>query len=129
MNYKKLTSDIINAAIEVHQYLGPGLLENAYRHALATELKLMGHMVEEERPIPVIYKGIEIKNSYYADIIVDDVVIVELKSVEKDNPIFAMQLLTYLKLADKKLGLLINFNKPRVIDGVKRIINNNGEEL
>lgn len=118
-----LSRDIIGAAIEVHRHLGPGLLEHTYQAALCHELSARGHHTAAEVEIPVIYKGVRLDTAYRADIIVDEEIIIELKAVEKDNPLFAKQLYTYLKLADKRVGLLINFNRVKLIDGVERIVN------
>lgn len=119
-----LTHEIISAAIEVHSILGPGLFEETYQSALKAELTLRGHKAECEVSIPAFYKGIPLDHSYRADIVVDDTVILELKSTDFDSPVFFKQLLTYLRIADKRVGLLINFNKPKLIDGVKRVVNN-----
>lgn len=123
MEINELTHRIIGAAIEVHKTLGPGLLEKAYQKALSFELRLRGLKVDEEVNIPVKYKGIDVDDAYRADIIVEDRIIVELKATEKDNPLYSKQLLTYMRFADKELGLLINFNKARLLDGVERVIN------
>lgn len=117
-----MSSKIIGAAIEVHKKLGPGLLETVYQAALAMELTIQGHRVEREVLIPVVYKGLVLDAAYRADIIVDDLIIIELKATENDNPLFYKQLYTYLKLADKRLGLLINFNNERLVDGVQRVV-------
>lgn len=119
-----LSNVIIGAAIEVHRNLGPGLLEHSYQAALACELKLQGHKADKEVEIPFVYKGIFLDTAYRADIIVDDTIIVELKATESNNSLYGKQLYTYLKLADKRLGLLINFNRSRLIDGVQRVVNN-----
>lgn len=119
-----LSKLIIGAAIEVHRILGPGLLEHTYQKAMMCELKLRGLNAESEVNIPCIYKGIELDTAYRADIIVENEIIIELKSVENENPLYAKQLYTYLRIYDKKLGLLINFNRERLIDGLKRVVNN-----
>ena len=119
-----LSRIIIGSAIEVHRYLGPGLLEHTYMTALLYELKMNGLKVESEVKIPIIYKGVFLDSTYRADIIVEDKIIVELKATEKDTPLFARQLNTYLRLSDKRLGLLINFNKERLVDGLTRVVNN-----
>lgn len=124
MENNELTREIIGAAIEVHKALGPGLLEKAYQKALSFELRLRGFKVKEEVEVPVKYKGIEIDASFRADIIVEDRIIVELKATEKENPLYSKQLLTYLHFTNKELGLLINFNRPRLSDGIERVINN-----
>ena len=120
----ELSKKIIGAAIEVHRCLGPGLLEHTYQAALLCELKLIGLRAVGEVEIPFIYKGIRLETAYRADIIVEDEIILELKSTENDNPLFAKQLNTYLRLYNKRLGLLINFNRERLVDGLKRVVNN-----
>ncbi len=119
-----LSNKIIGAAVEVHKTLGPGLLERAYLLALLYELELRGIKARSEVDIPVVYKGVDLGFAYRADIIVENEIILELKATEKDNLLFGKQLYTYLKLCNKKLGLLINFNRPRLIDGIERVVNN-----
>ena len=119
----KLSKDIIGAAVEVHRYFGPGLLENTYRDALVVELNLRNIEARKEVVIPCMYKGFKLDLGFRADVIVRDSIIVELKATKDDNPVFAKQLFTYLKITDKRLGLLINFNKDRVVDGITRIVN------
>lgn len=119
----QMSEKIIKAAILVHKNLGPGLLEQVYKVALIYELKEAGFNVESEVPIPCVYKGVRVDLAYRADIIVENQIILELKSTEKNNPVFYKQLNTYLRLTNKRLGLLINFNNSRLIDGLKRIVN------
>ncbi len=119
-----LSKKIIGAAIEVHRNLGPGLLENTYQVALLHELKLNGINALMEVEVPFIYKGMKLPTAYRADIIVEDEIILELKATETDNPIHAKQLYTYLRLYNKRLGLIINFNRERLVDGLKRVVNN-----
>lgn len=119
-----LSQEIIGAAIEVHRNLGPGLLEHTYQAALMCELKLRGLNAEAEVEIPFIYKGVILNTAYRADIIVENEIILELKATENENPLFAKQLNTYLRIYNKKLGILINFNRIRLIDGIKRVVNN-----
>ena len=119
----RLSNRIIGAAIEVHRTLGPGLLEQTYRKALMQELYRMGINAREEVEIPFIYKGIRIDVAYRADIVVEDAIILELKSTDYDTPLFFKQLLTYLRVSGKNLGLLINFNKERLKDGIERVVN------
>ena len=124
MTENELSHIIIGACIEVHRSLGgPGLLESIYEAALCHELKLMGLRVERQKVVPVIYKGVRIKEPLYIDILVEDKVLVEIKATEKNHPIFETQILTYLRLKGIKLGLLVNFGYPYVKDGVSRIIN------
>lgn len=115
-----LTESIIGAAIEVHRALGPGLLESIYTHCLAIELAARGIQAKREVELPVSYKGHLLDCGYRLDLVVEDRVIVELKSVDKINPLHEAQLLTYLKLSGKRVGLLINFNVPLLKDGVTR---------
>ena len=119
----ELSRKIIGAAIEVHRYFGPGLLENIYRDALVLELSLRGVKARSEVQIECEYKGHKINVGYRADVIVEDSIVVELKATEKDNPVYLKQLYSYLKLTDTRLGLLINFNRTRLIDGVTRVAN------
>lgn len=118
-----LSKRIIGAAIEVHRNLGPGLLESTYQQALMLELRLRGIQAKSEVEIPFLYKGISIDTAYRADIIVEDEIILELKATDKDNSLFFKQLFTYLKLADKRLGILINFNNQLLTDGIRRVAN------
>ena len=119
----ELSNKIIGAAIEVHKVLGPGLLESAYEECLCRELDLNGITFERQKSLPVNYKGTHLDCGYRLDILVESCVIVELKCVETFVPIHIAQLLTYLKLTNLKLGLLINFNVPVLKDGIKRVIN------
>ena len=120
----KLTEKIIGVAIEVHRELGPGLLESVYQRCLAIALREAGLKVEEERPVPICFRGQRISDDgYRLDMLVDDVVILELKSVAALADVFKKQLLTYLKLTGKPIGLLINFNEVVLKNGIKRIIN------
>ena len=109
--------------MEVYKRLGPGLLESVYERALVHELKLNGIRVESQVTINVDYKGIDIGDGLRMDLLVDDTIVVELKSVEELKPIHHKQLLTYLRLANRRLGLLINFNTTDLMDGIKRVVN------
>lgn len=122
INRDALTHEIIGGAIEVHRELGPGLLESAYEQCLAWELENRKLRVTRQVPLPVIYKGIRLDCGYRLDLVVDDAVIVEIKAVDELNPIHEAQLLTYLRLTRRRTGLLINFNKKRLHDGVKRMV-------
>lgn len=123
MEQEQLTEKIIGAAIEVHKELGPGLLESAYEAALAHELFLRKIGYQRQKEMSVRYKGILIEVGYRIDLMVEDEVVVELKAVEKMNPIFEAQLITYLRLSEKRVGLLINFNVQRLIDGlIRRVV-------
>ena len=119
----QLSSVIIGAAIEVHRHLGPGLLENTYEQALIFELEQKGLELTIQEPVPVIYKGHRLGTDYKLDLLVNDLVIVELKAVERLLPIHKAQLLTYLKLKKRWLGLLINFNEHVLRQGVVRVVN------
>jgi GxxExxY protein len=122
---RQLTFQIINAAIEVHQELGPGLLESIYRKCMKIELEDRGFQVQTEIVQPVIYKGRTVDDyGYRLDILVANEVVVELKSVHNVEPVHKKQLLTYLRLSTKELGLLINFNVALLKDGIYRIANN-----
>lgn len=123
MTENELSYKIIGAALEVHKTLGVGLLENAYEVALAYELKELGFMVKSQLVLPLKYKNEIIDNAYRIDLIVEDKVIIEVKSVLEIHPIFYSQILTYLKLTNIKLGLLINFNTPLIRNGIHRIVN------
>ena len=118
--HEELTERIIGAAIEVHKSLGPGLLEAAYEECLCHELHLRGLSFERQVTLPVQYKGLKLDCGYRLDIVVENAVILELKSVEKVLPVHEAQLLTYLKLTGKRVGLIINFNVPVLKDGVVR---------
>ncbi len=118
-----ISKRIIGAAIRVHRTLGPGLLEKTYLRCLAHELTLAGHTVELQKSLPVVYKGITVSDAYHIDLLVDGLVIIELKAVAAVNDIHRAQLLTYLKLSNKPLGLLLNFNGRRLSDGIIRVIN------
>ena len=124
MNENQLSHEIIGAALEVHRALGPGLLESAYEECLAREFSIRGMAFERQVPLPVSYKGAAVDAGYRVDFVVSGLVIVELKAVDALLPIHAAQLLTYLKLSDKRLGLLINFNVVRLRDGLQRVVLN-----
>jgi GxxExxY protein len=119
-----LSKEIIGAAIEVHRHLGPGLLESAYEHCLCRELSVRGIAFQQQLPLPIRYKGELLDCGYRLDIVVDSLVIVELKAVDALESIHNAQLLTYLKLSGCRLGLLLNFNVPVLRRGIKRIVNN-----
>ena len=123
MDINKRSNIIIGAAIEVHKTLGPGLLESAYEQCLCHELKLRGLPFERQKELPVIYKGIRLDCGYRLDIVVEETIILELKSCEKIEPIHKAQLLTYLKLSGISLGLILNFNTILMRDGIVRIVN------
>ena len=124
MQLNFLSSQIIQAALQVHKELGPGLLESVYKQCLAIELSEMGLQVRTEVDVPVTYRGHKIDGlGYRLDLLIKDTIIVELKSVEQVKEVHKKQLLTYLRLTAKELGLLINFNVPLLKNGITRIIN------
>ena len=116
-----LCYEIIGASIEVHKIIGPGLLEKIYLQCLCRELNIRGLSFCTEYPIPLVYKGVRLEAEFRADLLVEDLVIVELKAVNEMNPVFEAQLISYITLAEKPTGLLINFNVPILKDGVKRL--------
>jgi len=124
MTENELSEKIIGCAIQVHKSLGPGLLESAYLECLYYELKISGLKVKKQKPLPLIYKEIRLDAGYRLDLLVEDKVVIELKSVEAINDIHIAQVITYLKLSGCKLGLLMNFNVLRLVDGLKRLVNN-----
>ncbi len=119
----EISGIILNAAITVHRKLGPGLLESVYERVLEYELKRRGLIVERQKPIAIEYEDLVIKDSFRADLVVEDKVIVELKSVERVEKVHKKQVLTYIRLADMRLGLLINCGAPLLKDGIFRIVN------
>jgi GxxExxY protein len=123
VDINNLSSTIIGSAIELHKALGPGLLESAYEECLCHELSLRGVSFERQKPLSVEHKGTKLDCGYRLDIIVENTIILELKSCEKIEPIHKAQLLTYLKLSGLHLGLLLNFNVPVMRDGIIRIVN------
>lgn len=124
MTENELSSIIIGAAIEVHTELGPGLLESVYEACLFYELKQLGLNVEKQVELPVNYKEVRLDSGFRLDILVDDKIIIEVKSVKELHDVHLAQTLTYLKLTKLKLGLLINFNEARLKFGIKRVVNN-----
>lgn len=119
----ELSGKIIGHAIEVHRSLGPGLLESAYRHCLFYELTQEGLYVEKEKPMPIIYKDVKLDHGYRLDLLVENKVVVEVKTVEAFTDVHTAQVLTYLRLGNYKLGLLVNFHVAMLKNGIKRIIN------
>ena len=124
MHVNQLTGAIIDAAMKVHSTLGPGLLESAYRACLMHELRKRGFTVAQEVKMPLIYDRLKMDVGYRIDLLVENTVIIELKAVEAIAPVHHAQLLSYLKLSGKQVGLLINFNVLHLRDGVKRMVNN-----
>jgi len=124
MHENEISKIIIGAAIEVHKALGPGLLESAYQECLYYELKQKGLKVRKEVPMPIEYKEVKLDHGYRIDLLVEDKVVIELKTVDSLLDVHTAQILTYLKLGNYKLGLLINFNSKLLKDGLKRYVNN-----
>lgn len=122
MAHDELTERAISAAIEVHRHLGPGLLEATYRRCLAIELHARGSVAREEVVVPLTFKGHRLDAAYRIDLLVDDELIIEVKSVHRHEPVFEAQLLTYLRLLDRRRGLLLNFGLPLLKHGIKRFV-------
>jgi len=122
-DYNGMSKQIIASAMEVHKELGPGLLESVYECCLIDEMGKRNLKCESQVKLPVLYKGKQLNKDFFIDILVEDAIILELKSIEIVLPVHEVQLLTYLKLSNKKLGLLINFNVPLLKEGIKRRIN------
>ncbi|HSV28254.1 MAG TPA: GxxExxY protein [Candidatus Omnitrophota bacterium] len=116
-----LARSVVDAAFKVHSQLGPGLLESVYEHCLAHELTKRGIKVARQVPIPIIYDGEQLEAGLKLDLLAGNAIVIEVKAVEKDNPVYRAQLLTYLKLTGKRLGFLINFNVPLIKDGIRRM--------
>jgi GxxExxY protein len=124
MHENEISGIIIDCVFKIHKTLGPGLLESVYAAALAYELRKRGLRVVSEQAIPVIYEDVKLEVGFRADLIVENKIVVEVKSIEAIAPVHAKILLTYLRLTDKKLGLLINFNVNLIKDGIKRVVDN-----
>lgn len=120
MELNQITEIIIGCAIEVHKNLGPGLLESAYEECLAYELQNAGLNIQRQKAVPVVYKEIKLDCGYRIDILVENTVVIELKTVDAFNPVHEAQILTYMKFTEKKIGLLINFNVTLLKNGLKR---------
>ena len=119
----KISYTIIGLAIEVHKHLGPGLLESAYQECLYFEIKNEGLIVEKEKSLPIIYKGLKLKQGYRIDLLIENKLVIELKTVDNFTPVHYAQILTYLKLGKYPLGLLINYNSKILRNNIKRFIN------
>ena len=124
MTENEISKIIIGRAIEVHKLLGPGLLESAYSECLLYELLNSGLIVEKEKPMPIIYKEIKLDHGYRMDLLVENKVVIEIKTLDAVLPVHEAQILTYLRLGNYKLGLLINFNVALLKDGIRRFVNN-----
>jgi GxxExxY protein len=123
MTENEIAYQIIGAAMEVHKSLGPGLLESAYKECLAYKLRQLDFYVEKEKPMPLVFEEVKLECGYRIDLLIENKVVIEIKSVEALNDVHLAQTLTYLKLGDYKLGLLINFNVALLKKGIKRVIN------
>lgn len=124
MNENELSKLIIGAAIDIHKSLGPGLLESAYKECLHYKLQKLGLQVEKEKAMPLIFESVKLECGYRIDLLVEQKVVIEIKSVEALNDVHLAQILTYMRLGNYKLGLLINFNVAILKDGIKRVVNN-----
>lgn len=122
--YNKLSKDKLDSCITVHRVIGPGLLESIYEECLMKEFQLRNIKAKNQVFVPLLYKGFEIAKDFRIDILVEDEIILEIKSVETMNPVYEAQIISYLRLTDKKLGFLVNFNVPLLKDGFKRFVNN-----
>lgn len=123
MNENDVAKQVVDVAFNIHQAYGPGLLESVYEAIMAYELKKRGLLVKRQQPIPVIHEDVRMGVGFRADLIVENKVVVEIKSIEAVSPVHKKQLLTYLRLTDKRLGLLINFNVELIKHGISRIVN------
>ncbi len=124
MTENQIAKEVFHIALKIHKELGPGLLESAYEQCLFYELKEAGFKVKKQQPLPLIYKDVNMEMGFRVDLIVEDKVVIEVKSVEALNEVHLAQVLTYLKLSECKLGLLINFNVALIKNGFKRVVNN-----
>ena len=123
MTENEISGDVVDAAVKLHQRLGPGLLESAYEMILAAELTRRGHKVERQVSVSFEYEGMSFNDAFRADMLVDGQVVVELKATEQKNPVFPRQLKTYLVLMKKHLGLLLNFGQAKMVNGIERVVN------
>lgn len=123
MRENELAKIVVDAALKIHKALGPGLLESVYQALLAHELRSRGLSVEAEVSIPIVYESVKLETAFRADLILDGCLLIELKSVEQISSVHKKQVLTYLRLADIKLGLLVNFNEELIKNGIHRVVN------
>ncbi len=123
-DFNLISGEVIAAAIEVHKELGPGLLESVYEACMEEELMLRGFDVKKQVRVPIVYKGKKLEKEFFMDLLVNDVLVIELKAVETILPVHEVQLVTYLKLSNKRLGLLLNFNVAILKEGISRKVNN-----
>jgi len=124
MHENEISEKVIGCAIAVHKALGPGLLESAYEECLAAEMDAQGIMYERQRPVPLVYRTVRLDCGYRVDFVVEGKVVVDLKAIETVPPVMYAQVLTYMRLLEKRLGLLINFHVERLTEGVRRVANN-----
>ncbi|MEJ7616499.1 MAG: GxxExxY protein [Pyrinomonadaceae bacterium] len=124
MKENELTASVIGAAMRVHNALGPGLLESAYEECLCYEVRKLGRFVEKQKPLPLVYEAVKLECGYRVDLLIERTLIIEVKAVDALNDVHLAQVLTYLRLANLKLGMLFNFNVMRLKDGIRRVINN-----
>ena len=122
-NLDKIAADVVECAFRIHRLYGPGLLEKAYEKMLVRLLRKLGHKVDEQKPVSIVFEGETIDEAFRIDLLVDDGLVVELKATDEQSKVFYRQLLTYLKLTDKRLGLVINFGMERLAEGIKRVAN------
>jgi GxxExxY protein len=123
MTENDISREIVDTAFQVHTKLGPGLLETVYEVIMAHELKKRGMHVERQMPVPIVYEDLKFEEGFRADLVVNGLVVIELKSVDKLAKVHKKQLLTYLRLMDRKLGLLVNFGENLIKDGISRVVN------
>jgi GxxExxY protein len=123
MTENEITGQIVDAAYKIHTTLGPGLLESVYEAALAYELRKRGMQIKRQQPIPIVYEDVHLQEGFRADLIVEGRVIVEIQSIEAVAPVHKKQVLTYLRLSNKRVGLLINFNVNLIKEGITRLVN------
>lgn len=124
MTENQIATQIVHSALSVHKNLGPGLLESTYQACLAYELHKAGFSIQKEAALPVIYQDVKLECGYRIDLWINNKVIIEIKSVDSLNDVHMAQILTYLKLTDNRLGFLINFNVPKIKQGIRRVVNN-----
>jgi GxxExxY protein len=124
MTENEIASKVVDVCFHIHVTLGPGLLESVYEEILSYELNALGFMVERQKGVPVFWEGLKMDLGFRADLIIENKLIIEIKSIEKLAPVHSKQLMTYLKLTNLKLGLLVNFNESLIKNGISRIVNN-----
>ena len=123
MTENQIAAIVVDAALKIHKILGPGMLESVYQATLTYELRKRGLQVDEQTPVPVYYETVKLELAFRVDLLIDEKVVVEIKSIERLAPVHRAQLLTYLRLMDLRLGLLINFNVELIRDGIQRVVN------